>query len=466
MHLLLSLLLILFQLNDQEKITSKIVHLLKKSLPKNAEYSITCFSTLKNDYLIKINSDLPLIPASTNKIFTTGVALMSLGPNFTINTELYCDDSELSDGVINGNLYLKGYGDPTITTENIKNLVIKIKSLKINSITGNIIVDDSFFEETFNRNEWIENENISVVLPPISAITINHNSISLRVNGSNRIGKAGKIILDEELDYFQIINQTQTTKSKSNISVNSKFENDKEIITVSGKIKINSSILLKVHIQKPDYYAGNLLANLIRENGINFGGEIKKGKVPKFSDRISSVSTPLIEFLKPINKNSNNFYSEHLFLIIGANFIGEGGTPFDASQAINSFLKSLNIYNTDFNMVDGSGISRQNRFSTEILVKFLIQIYLNYAIFNEFYNSLSIPQNDGTLRSRFSNLFPPDRLRGKTGTLNGVTALAGYVMAKSGDLIVFAINFNYENGSQYKMREIQDRIITLIADNF
>jgi len=224
MHLLLSLLLILFQLNDQEKITSKIVHLLKKSLPKNAEYSITCFSTLKNDYLIKINSDLPLIPASTNKIFTTGVALMSLGPNFTINTELYCDDSELSDGVINGNLYLKGYGDPTITTENIKNLVIKIKSLKINSITGNIIVDDSFFEETFNRNEWIENENISVVLPPISAITINHNSISLRVNGSNRIGKAGKIILDEELDYFQIINQTQT---KINITIRSSLNSTK-----------------------------------------------------------------------------------------------------------------------------------------------------------------------------------------------------------------------------------------------
>ena len=466
MNFFIPLILIFYPLIDQDSIEASIKQLLQKSLPKNSEYSVTCFSTRKNDYIVNINSDLPLIPASTNKLFTTGVALMSLGPAFTINTEIYCDDNDLSDGIVNGNLYLKGYGDPTITTEDLKNLVQKIKAQKINLITGNIIVDDSFFEETFYRNEWIEDENISVPLPPISALTINNNSIYLRVVGSNKIGKAGRVILDDELDYFQIINKTQTTRSRTTLSVSSSYENNKEIIIVNGRIKRNSSTVLKVHIKKPEFYAGNLLARLLRENGISFWGEVKKGKVPKFSDRISFVSTPLIEFLKPINKNSNNFYAEHLFLIIGANYAGGDGSPFDASQAVITFLKSLNIYEPDFNMVDGSGISRQNQFSTGTLVKFLHQIYLNPAVFNEFYNSLSIPQNDGTLSHRFSNLFPPDRLRGKTGTLNGVTALAGYVVANSGDLLIFAINFNYNKGNQYKMRELQDRIITLIADNF
>lgn len=465
MNFLISLILIFYPLINQDSLEERVIQILKKSLPKNSEYSVTCFSTRKNDYIIKINSHLPLIPASTNKLFTTGVSLMSLGPDFTINTEIYCDDNDLSDGVINGNLYLKGYGDPTITTEDLKNLVQKIKAQQVNHITGNIIVDDSFFEETFYRNEWIEDENISVPLPPISAITINNNSINLRVIGSNKTGKAGRIILDDELDYFQVINRTQTTNSRTKISVTSSFENNKETIIVSGRIRRNSSATLRVHIKRPEYYAGNLLVKILRENGVSFWGEIKKGKVPKFSERISYISTPLFEFLKPINKNSNNFYSEHLFLIIGANYAGGNGSPFDASQAINTYLKSLNIYEPNFSMVDGSGISRQNRFSTETLVKFLNQIFLNPAIFNEFYNSLSIPQNDGTLHNRFSNLFPPERLRGKTGTLNGVTSLAGYVTASSGDLLIFAINFNYKKGNQYKMRELQDRIITLIADN-
>ncbi|MGB9664576.1 MAG: D-alanyl-D-alanine carboxypeptidase/D-alanyl-D-alanine endopeptidase [Ignavibacteria bacterium] len=465
MHLLISLFFFL-QLINQNDIEVKIKQILQKSLPKNSKYSITCFSTSKNEYLLKINSDLILIPASTNKLFTTGVALMSLGPDFAINTELYTEDRDLSDGIINGNVYLKGYGDPTITTDDLKNLISKLKSLKINSITGNLIIDDSFFEETFYRNEWIEEENISVPLPPISAITINNNSIFLKVIGSNKIGKPGNIIIEEELEYFQIINNTKTTKSRTKLSVNSKFINNKEVITVSGNIRRNSSSLLRIHIKKPEYYAGNLLVKLIRENGIGFWGDIKKGKVPKFSDRISETSTPLIEFLKPINKNSNNFYAEHLFLVIGANYAGSEGSPFDASKAIITYLKSLNIYEPEFNMVDGSGISRQNQFSTETLVKFLYHIYLNPGVFNEFYNSLSIPQNDGTLHSRLSNLFPPDRLRGKTGTLNGVTALAGYVVAKSGDLLIFAINFNYHKGNQYRMRKLQDNIVTLIADSF
>lgn len=465
MNFLISLIIIFYPLINQDSLEERVIQILKKSLPKNSDYSITCFSTKKNDYIVKINPNIPLIPASTNKLFTTGVALMSLGPDFTINTEIYCDDNDLSDGIINGNLYLKGHGDPTITTEDFKNLVLKLIRLNIKMITGNIIVDDTFFEETIYRNEWIEDENISVPLPPISAITINNNSIYLRVIGSNKTGKAGRIILDDELDYFQVINKTQTTNSRTKLSITSNFKDNKETIIVSGKIKRNSSATLKVHIKRPEYYAGNLLVKILRENGVSFWGEIKKGKVPKFSERISYISTPLFEFLKPINKNSNNFYSEHLFLIIGANYAGGNGSPFDASQAINTYLKSLNIYEPNFSMVDGSGISRQNRFSTETLVKFLNQIFLNPAIFNEFYNSLSIPQNDGTLHNRFSNLFPPERLRGKTGTLNGVTSLAGYVTASSGDLLIFAINFNYKKGNQYKMRELQDRIITLIADN-
>ncbi len=453
-------------LYTNNSITNEIIKLLNKNLPKDAKYSLTCFSTSKKEYLIRINSDIPLIPASTNKLFTSGIALLTLGADYSINTEVYCDDSNLNDSIINGNLYLKGYGDPTLTNADLITLAKKIKEIGIKAITGNIITDDTFFEGTFLRNEWIEDENISVPLPLISAITVDKNSIYLRVTGSSKLNKPAIIDLENNLDYFKFINTTKTTKNKTRIFAKSNFENGKEIITIGGNIRRNTTTNVLVHLSNPSLYAGHLLSKHLRENGISFWGEIKKGKTKKFSNRLAVIETPLVELIKPINKNSNNFFAEHLYLILGAQYSGGNGSPFDASKAINTFLKSINIYNNDVNIVDGSGISRNNQFSTEVLVKFLYHIYLNPLIYNEFHNSLSIPQVDGTLFSRFGNLYSHERLRGKTGTLNGVTALAGYVVSKSGDLLIFSINFNYSRGSQLKMRGLQDKIITLIADNF
>lgn len=465
--MIIKILFILIQLLSKgNDLQTKVESILKKSISKNSIYSVTCYSTNHKKFIVEINSDVPLIPASTNKLITTGTALFNLGINFTINTEIYTDDVNLNNGIINGNIYLKGKGDPTITTATLDSLISSIKKQNIYKITGDIIIDDSFFEETFERNEWIEDENISVPLPPISSVTVNYNSITIKVSGSNKTNKKALIEDLKDIGYFKIVNKTKTSRRTTRLSAFSTFTGTGEIITVTGTIRKNITRYLRVHIKNPSAYVGYLLASLIKKHNIHFNGKIKKGITPKLVNLIAVHKTPLIDFLKPINKNSNNFFAEHLFLIIGGEYSGGYGSPFDASQAINSFLKSIHIYNKDFNIVDGSGISRKNSISTRMLVNFLNHIYLTPGIFDEYYNSLSIPQIDGTLQNRISNLFPPGRMRAKTGTLNGVVSLAGYVVAKSGDLIIFAINFNYSKGNIYKIRQIQDDIIILIADSY
>lgn len=464
--MIIKILLVLLQLLSQENdLQRKVESILRKSINKNSIYSVTCYSTNQKKFIVDINSDVPLIPASTNKLITTGTALLNLGINFTINTEIYTDDLNLNDGIINGNIYFKGKGDPTITTATLDSLIRSIRNQNISKITGDIIIDDSFFEETFERNEWIEDENISVPLPSISAVTVNYNSVILKVSGTNKINQKALIEDLEDIGYFKIVNKTKTSSRTTRLSAVSNFTGTGEIITINGTIRKNFIRYLRVHIKNPTAYTGYLLASLIKKHNIDFNGKIKKGLVPKLVNLIAIHKTPLIEFLKPINKNSNNFFAEHLFLIIGGEYSGGYGSPFDASQAINSFLKTIHIYNKDFNIVDGSGISRKNSLSTRMLVNFLNHIYLTPGMFNEYYNSLSIPQIDGTLQNRMSNLFPPNRMRAKTGTLNGVVSLAGYVVAKSGDLVIFAINFNYAKGNINKLRQIQDDIITLIADS-
>lgn len=463
-NIIIILILFISAIGYTQTLQDEVLNLIKKSVHRTTNYSFTVYSTNKKNYVISINPDQPLIPASTNKLLTTGVALLNLGKNFKIKTELFTNDKNIKDGIINGDLYLKGYGDPTLTTEDIKLLARALVEKGITKITGFIKIDDSFFEETFYRNEWIEEENISVPLPPISAVTINYNSVQIKVSGASKLNKPAKIELIENYYPVKLINKTITTNRRTKIKGTSKEINGKEVITITGRIKKNSSVYIYVPISNPALLIGTILRNILVEHGIYVKEEILVEKVPKNRERLALKETPLVEFIKPINKNSNNFFSEHLFLITGGMYASGGGNPFDASQAVNSFLKSQDIFDENFNMVDGSGISRKNSLSSKLLTEFLYLVYLNPSVFEEFYNSLSIPQTEGTLINRFENLFPPSRLRGKTGTLNGVNSLAGYVIANSGDLLIFSINFNFSRDSHVKLKRLQDNLITLVAN--
>lgn len=463
---LLNITFILITLNLSllgQSIEDYIRDFITKNIKRGTKYGLTVYSTNLNKPIVKINSELPLIPASTNKLFTTSIALLSLGKNYEIKTEILTDDNNIEDGTIDGNIYLKGYGDPTFTSQNLFEMCKKIKEKNISTITGDIIVDDSFFEETVFRNEWIEEENISVPLPAISSMTIDRNTIHLTVKGSTVVGKKA-IIDDIENSYITIINKTKTQGRRVRISTKSIFENGKEKIIVSGTIPLRRVTDVKVFLKNPSLFAGYLFEGFLNELGIKVKGSIRIGKTKNSLTRLAVNKTPLLELIKPINKNSDNFYAEHLFLIIGANFAKGQGSAFDAARVIISYLKNIGIYEPDFSIVDGSGISRKNSASTGLLTNLLLQVYFNPNIFNDFYNSLSIPQMDGTLSERFPMLFPPNRLRGKTGTLNGVTSLAGFVTAKSGDLLIFSINFNHTYGSNNYFRSLIDKVIAIIAD--
>ncbi len=168
--------------------------------------------------------------------------------------------------------------------------------------------------------------------------------------------------------------------------------------------------------------------------------------------------------ISEINKQSNNFYAEHLFKIIGANYAGEGGGAFDASQAILTFLKTADLYENNMSILDGSGISRGNRFSAHALSKLLSYMYFTIDAFEPFYRSLSIAGVDGTLSRRMTNTFAFNNCRGKTGTLNNVTSLAGYLKTKSNDMLTFVININCSKKSSNYFRQLQDDIVNLLCE--
>jgi len=167
--------------------------------------------------------------------------------------------------------------------------------------------------------------------------------------------------------------------------------------------------------------------------------------------------------LQDINKHSDNFLAECLFKTLGAEISGEQGNAFYSTQAILSFIKDNGIYSDGSSIVDGSGISRFDQITVGALAGVLEKMYFDLAHFDDFYNSLSIAGVDGTLRNRMDDTRAGRNFHGKTGTLNGVSSLSGYVTTAAGDDLIVSIIFEFDKKGARFHRNIQDDIIALLA---
>lgn len=438
---------------------------LDDNIPSDTRYSISVFDLNTEKFLYQKNEKELLIPASTTKLYTSGCSIILLGFDYQLTTELSCDDLNLDDGIIDGNLYLKGEGDPKFSSSNLNDLVLQLKGKGINKITKDIIIDDSFFDKILLRDHWIEDEGTNVPLPPISAVTIDYNTAYVSVYGNKGTKTRPLIEFRPSLNYFKIVNSVRLSGNKSSIRINSTETTTGETITVSGSISKKRSTIERVLIKNPAKFIGYLLEKFLRQNGISFNGKIINNKSPRLTNIISSYQFPLIEIINETNKRSNNFLAEHLFKIIGGKYSGNDGGAYEATQSIFTLLKVNGLYEKDMSLVDGSGISRSNRFSSNALVRLLSHIYYLKEEFEPFYNSLGIAGMDGTVRNRMKNTLAENNCRAKTGTLNGVVALAGYVENKSKKMIAFSINFNFTQKYADFYRDFADKIVEIISQS-
>jgi len=172
----------------------------------------------------------------------------------------------------------------------------------------------------------------------------------------------------------------------------------------------------------------------------------------------------LRDLLQEINKHSDNFLAECLFKTIGAETSGEQGNAFYSTQAILSFIKDNGIFSEGSSIVDGSGISRFDQVTVGALAGVLEKMYFDLAHFDDFYKSLSIAGVDGTLEDRLTGTSAGNNFHGKTGTLNGVSSLSGYLTTAGGDDLIVSIIFEYNRKGARFHRRIQDNIIKLLAD--
>ena len=385
------------------------------------------------------NPDKLFIPASNVKVIISAAALSLLSKNYRFKTAFY-SGGEIANGIVNGGLYIKGFGDPTLETNDLIYIAKQLLNRGVRHINGGIIVDDSYFGKIRYGRGWKEKWRGDAFSPPISAVTLNFNTFEINVSPS-KLGRAPHISLNPPGANINVINRAVTSNKKGSISAFWMAEGD--TIVVKGRISPRRHLqTFELSVRNPALYTGSVFKGVLEEFGVRVDGNVRIGEVPRWSRHIyTHDSVPLSLIVNEYNKESVNVIGENLMKTLGANFMGAPGTWEKGARVISDFLIGIGIAD-NFRIVDGSGLSALNRISPETLTEVLKYAYTNQIIGKEFLNSLPIAGVDGTLEKRFRRSSIQGRVFAKTGYLNNVRALSGYAFTKSGEVLIFSVISN------------------------
>jgi D-alanyl-D-alanine carboxypeptidase/D-alanyl-D-alanine-endopeptidase (penicillin-binding protein 4) len=390
------------------------------------------------------DADVLLNPASNVKLVTSAAALARLGPEFRFDTEVYVDGGSAGSSTVK-TLYVKGRGDPTLVTERLWAIAGDLAHLGIRRV-GDVVVDESFFDgERFGPGYDQETGDKSY-LAPAGAASLNWNTVAVHVGPGERRGAKARVELEPPSDLFEIDVRATTVaqRGRRKLTVSSIPAGARQRILVEGKIPLGSRMqVVWRRIDAPGPYLGHTLRRLLELRGVKVTGSVRLGEVDK-SARLVHVaqSETLGEVVRRLNKTSNNFVAEQLVKTLGAEVKGGPGSWAKGVLAVEEFLAEVGIPRGAYVMKNGSGLNDTNRFSARQLTALLRAMWRRFPLQAEFLASLPVAGRDGTIRWRMEGGEAAGRLRAKTGTLEGVTSLSGYVETAGRRTLAFSILVN------------------------
>ncbi len=386
----------------------------------------------------------PLVPASVVKLLTTYAALKKLGPSFRFPTEMYAA-VQPSDGVVRGDIWIKGYGDPLFDFEKAGLLARELKEHGIRRITGGIFTDESFFEPAAEQ-VCLDRDCVGAYNPVVSAAAADFNMLTLRVAVPKRAGKPVMADAPAAEGYARVRCSAVSGKKGGSLRVKSTgaVGNGQEGFQVTGQGASRGPRVREYRFHAAD--PAGLFAHTVRvaleRAGIRVEGrDSRRGTVPAGAVLIARCeSEPLSELIADINKYSNNFMAEMLLRGLGAHEAGPPGTTEKGVAAVRAVLDQVAVPERA-GMIDcGSGLSRFCLVSPGTFCRLLVAAWRDAAVGADFLSSLAVNSGEGTLRRRMAK--PGLTVRGKTGTLSDVIGFAGYVTGPAGKTFAASIILN------------------------
>jgi len=456
-----------YQESGIRDLVSDITEIINDPFFEKTTIAIDIFDLTDTISLFRKNEKLLLRPASNMKLLTSAAALLNLGEYFTFRTDLYHTGVIESDTLF-GDVYVVGGFDPLFSSEDLDSLVRIIKSLGIKHINGGVYADISKKDSMYWGKGWMWDDDPEPGAPYLSALNINGNSIEVFVEASEA-GSPAIVKLKPDTKYVEVENRSVTVGAGrlNEVLITRDWVNRKNTILVSGAVSeavvyTNNS---KVNLLCPERY----FLTLFKENLENFGIIVDKPidvrRLEENAVYLASIHRSIDTVLLAVNKESDNLSAEMLIYAIAYNDSGAPAITDDGTAAVKKLIDSVGFNSDDYSIADGSGVSHYNLLSAELILGILKYMYYQKKeLFSLFYNSLSVAGVDGTLRNRMKNTSAQNNVHAKTGTLNGVSNLSGYVNAQNGHLLAFSIMIqNYVDESS-KARSFQNKICELLAE--
>ena len=462
--------ILIFPQSKEQLLKTGIDSLLKDNFFQSSQIAVDVFDLTSHKTLYQKNEKLLLNPASNLKILTTVAALNYLGDSYKFETSVYYT-GRIINGNLYGDIYVKGGCDPEFNSSDLDSLAKGITSAGIKNISGNIYGDVSMTDSLFWGEGWMWDDDPSPDAPYLTSLDINKNTFGVIVKPSEDYNPP-VIVPVPDNKYIKIENKAVTVPADSpqTVKINRDWINRDNAMTVKGNVRnvfIPDSLVdtLRVNVYNPALYFLNLFKETLVKKSVGFNGGISFGDTPDYADRIFSLDRMLKDVIPDINKNSYNLGAEMLIYALAAKYFG---TPADAEKGVSmvdSLICEAGCDPSLYSIVDGSGISRYNLLSAELVVAILKYIYYEKpSLYKTIYSSLPVAGKDGTLKDRMAGTPAEKNVHAKTGTLSGVTTLSGYLTSKNGNLIAFSIFIQNFIGDPDTGRNFQNRICNIIID--
>lgn len=418
--------------------------------------------SLKTGSTIYESSPLMLMaPASLEKIFTATAALWRLGAGYALETSVHMVPGR-------GEIYIKGSGDPLVTPEEI-NLLARFIASTLNSGTRcQLIGDVGCFDDDYWGDGWAWDDDPDNEAVYISALSVNGNSVLLDIAPGRAPSLPLSIKISPDTRYVVVENRGVTGKpgGPSALSMTRPAGDLRNQIFISGSLAADCAPLeKKLPVWRPELFFLTLLAEQLGQAGI-ITESINLGTVPDKAVHLVSLKRPVGKIVSVMLKKSDNLSGENLLKYLGHLRTGEEGSAEDGALVVMDYLKSKGIPFDHIRIADGSGMSRYNLNNAETITRLLAAVYRDKEVYPEFVNSLPIAGRDGTLANRMKGTPAEGKVRGKTGSLTGISTLAGYTETADGEPVAFAMLMENFTVSVEQVRNIQDRIAAIVSASF
>jgi D-alanyl-D-alanine carboxypeptidase/D-alanyl-D-alanine-endopeptidase (penicillin-binding protein 4) len=404
--------------------------------------------------LLSINADRLLHPASILKLVTTYAALERLTPAYRWPTEVYATAKPVN-GILDGDLVIKGYGDPWMTMENFWRLLREVRSRGVRDIHGDLVLDRSYFApDTFDPAGFDDRPTRPYNTGP-DALLVNFKAVRLAFIPDPDT-RSVRIIMEPPLPEVKVTNHLVLDDAPcgnwhSRLKLEASGDSAGAALVFKGRFSRRCGELTRYYsVLGHPQYVSSLFRLLWQELGGSITGTLREGEAAAGASVVASVESPsLAEVVRDINKYSNNVMARQLFLTVGAVEEGAPATTEKAAHAVHHWLAKKGISAPGLVIENGSGLSRNERISARTLGQLLLAAYAS-PVMPEFIASLPLVAVDGTMKRRLHGAAVAGQAHIKTGLLRGVRSIAGYVHDARGHrvAVVFIVNHAHYGAAQ------------------